>query len=205
MIRLQALIRRWLAQQRVERLRRERNRRLTWLEAMERGWRQEKEEQLRDRRQRWKNPRRREDFNLLYHALESRLTPLILYVSDTATGSGSFLTMLCSRVVERRGAADQCHPAGGREEGGALRAARAGDAAHRHHWTPSQRRHQQQLGQEHQEVPGQGQRSQLGPLQARTKPDYCNQIRLVAVYISPTCDPLEAQAAKTYVASIHVL
>lgn len=86
------MTRRWLAQQRVERLRRERDRRQTWLEAMERGWRQEKEEQLRDRRQRWKNPRRREDFNLLYHALESRLTftPLILHLSDVVTGSASF-------------------------------------------------------------------------------------------------------------------
>lgn len=72
-IRLQALTRRWLAQQEVDRVRRERDRRLAWLEMQERRRREEKEEQLRDRRQRWMNPQRREDFNLLYHALESTL------------------------------------------------------------------------------------------------------------------------------------
>ncbi|XP_042266720.1 IQ and ubiquitin-like domain-containing protein isoform X1 [Thunnus maccoyii] len=69
-IRLQAFTRRWLAQQAVERLRRERDRRLAWLELQERRRREEKEEQLRDRRHRWLNPQRREDFTLLYHALE---------------------------------------------------------------------------------------------------------------------------------------
>lgn len=72
MIRLQASARRWLAQQEVQRLRRERDRRLAWLEVQERRRREEKEEQLRDRRQRWMNPQQREDFDLLYHALESR-------------------------------------------------------------------------------------------------------------------------------------
>lgn len=72
-VRLQALTRRWLAQQEVDRVRRERDRRLAWLEMQERRRREEKEEQLRDRRQRWMNPQRREDFNLLYHALESTL------------------------------------------------------------------------------------------------------------------------------------
>ncbi|KAI3371743.1 hypothetical protein L3Q82_023600 [Scortum barcoo] len=69
-IRLQAFARRWLAQQEVDRLRRDRDRRMAWLELQERRRREEKEEQLRDRRQRWMNPQRREDFNLLYHALE---------------------------------------------------------------------------------------------------------------------------------------
>ncbi|XP_040895116.1 IQ and ubiquitin-like domain-containing protein [Toxotes jaculatrix] len=67
---LQSFARRWLAQQAVDRLRRERDRRLAWLELQERRRKEEKEEQLRDRRQRWMNPQRREDFNLLYHALE---------------------------------------------------------------------------------------------------------------------------------------
>ncbi|KAM7397307.1 hypothetical protein PAMP_020291 [Pampus punctatissimus] len=69
-IRLQAFARRWLARQVVEQLRRERDRRLAWLELQERRRREEKEEQLRDRRHRWMNPQRKEDFNLLYHALE---------------------------------------------------------------------------------------------------------------------------------------
>uniref|UniRef100_A0A3B4XZN0 IQ motif and ubiquitin domain containing n=1 Tax=Seriola lalandi dorsalis TaxID=1841481 RepID=A0A3B4XZN0_SERLL len=67
---LQSFARRWLAQQAVDHLRRERDRRLAWLELQERRRREEKEEQLRDRRQRWLSPQRREDFNLLYHALE---------------------------------------------------------------------------------------------------------------------------------------
>ncbi|XP_044050149.1 IQ and ubiquitin-like domain-containing protein isoform X2 [Siniperca chuatsi] len=67
---LQSFARRWLAQQEVGRLRRERDRRMAWLELQERRRREEKEEQLRDRRHRWMNPQRREDFNLLYHALE---------------------------------------------------------------------------------------------------------------------------------------
>ncbi|KAK7916531.1 hypothetical protein WMY93_012292 [Mugilogobius chulae] len=70
-IRLQAAARRWLAKQAVGRLRQDRNRRLAWLEAQTQRRREEKEEQLRDRRRRWKNPQRREDFNLLYQALET--------------------------------------------------------------------------------------------------------------------------------------
>ncbi|XP_029010582.1 IQ and ubiquitin-like domain-containing protein isoform X2 [Betta splendens] len=69
-IRLQSFARRWLAQQRVEQLRRERNRHLAWLDLQERRRTEEKEEQLRDRRHRWMNPQKRDDFNLLYHALE---------------------------------------------------------------------------------------------------------------------------------------
>nr|XP_029133386.1 IQ and ubiquitin-like domain-containing protein [Labrus bergylta] len=69
-IRLQSFARRWLAQQEVRRLKSERKRRLAWLELQERRRTDEKEEQLRDRRHRWMNPQRREDFNLLFHALE---------------------------------------------------------------------------------------------------------------------------------------
>ncbi len=69
---LQSFARRWLAQQAVNWLRRERDRRMVWLEMQEKRRKEEKEEQLRDRRQRWMNPQRREDFNLMYHALESR-------------------------------------------------------------------------------------------------------------------------------------
>lgn len=68
-------------------------------------------------------------------------------------------TCVCFRVVERGGAPHQHHPAGGGQEGGAVRTAGAGDAAHRHHRAAPQRCTQRHLGQEHQEVPGQGQRS----------------------------------------------
>ncbi|XP_028440129.1 IQ and ubiquitin-like domain-containing protein isoform X2 [Perca flavescens] len=67
---LQSFARRWLAWQDVNRLTRDRDRRLAWLELQETRRREEKEEQLRDRRKRWMSPQRREDFNLLYHALE---------------------------------------------------------------------------------------------------------------------------------------
>ncbi|XP_034035641.1 IQ and ubiquitin-like domain-containing protein [Thalassophryne amazonica] len=69
-IRLQTAARRWLARQAVEQLRRDRDRRLAWMDVQERRRREEKEEQLRDRQQRWMKPQSRDDFNLLYHALE---------------------------------------------------------------------------------------------------------------------------------------
>ncbi|XP_013863406.1 IQ and ubiquitin-like domain-containing protein [Austrofundulus limnaeus] len=67
---LQTFARRWLAQQAVERLRGARRRRLVWLEMQKERLQKEKNEQLRDRRERWMNPQRKEDFNLLYHTLE---------------------------------------------------------------------------------------------------------------------------------------
>ncbi|KAM6937923.1 IQ motif and ubiquitin-like domain-containing protein [Xenentodon cancila] len=69
-IRLQSFVRRWLAQQRVDRLKKERTRRLAWLELQEKRRKEEKEEQLRDRHRRWRNPQKRSDINLLYCALE---------------------------------------------------------------------------------------------------------------------------------------
>ncbi|XP_054878630.1 IQ and ubiquitin-like domain-containing protein isoform X2 [Poeciliopsis prolifica] len=67
---LQSYIRRWLAQEEVEQLRRERARRLAWFDLQERKCKEEKEAQLRERRRRWMNPQNKEDFNLLYHALQ---------------------------------------------------------------------------------------------------------------------------------------
>ncbi|XP_075994006.1 IQ motif and ubiquitin-like domain-containing protein [Genypterus blacodes] len=69
-IRLQAWARRWLARRAVDQLRSRRDVRLAWMDMQERRRKEEKEEQLRDRQRRWMNPRSREDFNLLYHALE---------------------------------------------------------------------------------------------------------------------------------------
>ncbi|XP_030606869.1 IQ and ubiquitin-like domain-containing protein isoform X2 [Archocentrus centrarchus] len=69
-IRLQTYARRWLAQQAVDHLRKEKTRRIAWLEMQERRRNEEREEQLRGRRQRWLNPQRLEDLNLLYQALE---------------------------------------------------------------------------------------------------------------------------------------
>uniref|UniRef100_A0A8C6SSX9 IQ motif and ubiquitin domain containing n=1 Tax=Neogobius melanostomus TaxID=47308 RepID=A0A8C6SSX9_9GOBI len=69
-IRLQAVVRGWLAKEAVGILRQERDRRLAWLDLQERRRKQEKEEQLEDRRRRWLNPQRREDFSLHYNALK---------------------------------------------------------------------------------------------------------------------------------------
>ncbi|XP_072290537.1 IQ motif and ubiquitin-like domain-containing protein [Eucyclogobius newberryi] len=67
---LQTAVRRWLAQEAVGHLKRDRDRRLAWMDAQEQRRIEEMEEQLHDRRRRWNNPERREDFNLLYNALE---------------------------------------------------------------------------------------------------------------------------------------
>ncbi|KAM3875272.1 IQ motif and ubiquitin-like domain-containing protein [Diretmus argenteus] len=69
-IRLQAWARRWLAQRLVEGLRRQRDRKLAGLVMEERRRRVEKEEQLRDEHRQHMNPRSREDFTKMYHALE---------------------------------------------------------------------------------------------------------------------------------------
>lgn len=55
----------------VDEMRRARDRRLIWMELRERRKIEEKEEQLRDRYQHWIRPQKKEDLNLLYHALES--------------------------------------------------------------------------------------------------------------------------------------
>lgn len=71
-IRLQAFVRRWLAQQRAGRLRVERDRRLAWQEEQVRRRREEKKEQLLERHRRWSNPQRREDFSQLYRSVASK-------------------------------------------------------------------------------------------------------------------------------------
>lgn len=71
---LQSFVRRWLAQQRVSVLRRERDRRLAWEEEQLRSRREEKKEQLMERRHRWSNPQRRDDFNQLYRSVASKTT-----------------------------------------------------------------------------------------------------------------------------------
>ncbi|XP_049578312.1 IQ motif and ubiquitin-like domain-containing protein isoform X5 [Syngnathus scovelli] len=69
-IRLQAHTRRWLSCRAVDRLRQERDRRLAWLDLQERRRHEERAEQLQDSHSRWMQPRKREDLNLLYNALE---------------------------------------------------------------------------------------------------------------------------------------
>lgn len=75
---MQSLVRRWLAQKALDLLRDEQTRRLAWLEMQERRREEEKEEQLKDLQQRRMNPKTKEDFNLLYKALESKPSSLFL-------------------------------------------------------------------------------------------------------------------------------
>ncbi|KAM9376262.1 IQ motif and ubiquitin-like domain-containing protein [Pholidichthys leucotaenia] len=107
---LQTFTRRWLAKQEVNRLRMERDRRLTWLELQERRRREEKEEQLRDRHHRRTNPRRTEDFNLLYHALEKWRREEVQTINSSLRGAER-KAALCSLLEQETQliAAIGCH------------------------------------------------------------------------------------------------
>lgn len=65
-------MRRWLAQQKVDLLRMERDRWLAWQEEQVRRRREEKKEQLLERHRHWSNPQRRDDFNQLYCSVASK-------------------------------------------------------------------------------------------------------------------------------------
>uniref|UniRef100_A0A1A8MZP7 IQ motif and ubiquitin domain containing n=1 Tax=Nothobranchius pienaari TaxID=704102 RepID=A0A1A8MZP7_9TELE len=84
---LQSFARRWLAQQAVQRLRRQRQSRLAWLDMMEKRRQEEKDEQLRGRQRRWMNPQRREDFDLPYHALEKWRSEQEQQINSTLAGA----------------------------------------------------------------------------------------------------------------------
>nr|XP_057942926.1 IQ and ubiquitin-like domain-containing protein isoform X2 [Doryrhamphus excisus] len=86
-IRLQAHTRRWLSCRAVDRLRRQRDRRLTWMDLQERRRQEEKEELMQDSRNRWMQPKKREDLNLLYHALEKWRSDKEQQINTTLRGS----------------------------------------------------------------------------------------------------------------------
>ncbi|XP_061898951.1 IQ and ubiquitin-like domain-containing protein isoform X1 [Entelurus aequoreus] len=86
-IRLQAHTRRWLSTRAVDRLRRQRDRRLAWMDLQERRRREEREEQMQDSRNRWSQPQKREDLNLLYHALEKWRSDKEHQINTTLRGS----------------------------------------------------------------------------------------------------------------------
>ncbi|XP_066579864.1 IQ motif and ubiquitin-like domain-containing protein [Amia ocellicauda] len=67
---IQTYTRRWQAKRLTEGLRRDRDRHLEWLEQEEIRKRKEKEDRLRGEYERRMNPKTKEDFDLLYHALE---------------------------------------------------------------------------------------------------------------------------------------
>ena len=70
---LQKYYRRWLAKRYVEKVRRDKEARLEWERQEEIRKRKEKEDRIRREFERRMNPKSNEDFDLLYHALESKL------------------------------------------------------------------------------------------------------------------------------------
>ena len=70
---LQKYYRRWLARKYVQKVRLDTERRLEWERQEELRKKNEKEERIRREFERRMNPKTREDFDLLYHALESEL------------------------------------------------------------------------------------------------------------------------------------
>ena len=68
---LQKYYRRWLARKYVQKVRLDTERRLEWERQEELRKKNEKEERIRREFERRMNPKTREDFDLLYHALES--------------------------------------------------------------------------------------------------------------------------------------
>lgn len=68
---LQSYLRRWQARNLVDELRDDRDRRIEWERAEEIRKRREKEERIKRELEKRINPKTREDFDLLYAALES--------------------------------------------------------------------------------------------------------------------------------------
>lgn len=102
---LQSHVRRWLAQEKVEQMRKERLRRLAWFQLQEKN---HKEEQLRRRL----NPQSRQDYDLLYSALESMPGSNRWGRGGSSKASLNIcLMVLILRVEGRGGAADKVHPA----------------------------------------------------------------------------------------------
>jgi gamma-glutamylcyclotransferase (GGCT)/AIG2-like uncharacterized protein YtfP len=69
---IQKYYRRWLAIRSVEKIREDRDKRLQWEKEEEIRKKKEKEDRIRREFARRMNPKTKEDFDLLYHALESK-------------------------------------------------------------------------------------------------------------------------------------
>ena len=70
---LQKYYRRWLAKRYVQRVREDKETRLEWERMEELKKKKEKEDRIKREFERRMNPKTKEDFDLLYHALESKL------------------------------------------------------------------------------------------------------------------------------------
>jgi len=84
---LQKYWRRWLAQRRVARLRGERGVRLEWERNEELRKKQEKEDRIRRGFERRMNPKNKDDFDLLFHALEKWRLEELAVINATMTGA----------------------------------------------------------------------------------------------------------------------
>lgn len=71
---IQKYHRRWLAKRYVEKLKEDKIQRLEWERQEELKKKKEKEERIKKEFERRMNPKTKEDFDLLYHALESTST-----------------------------------------------------------------------------------------------------------------------------------
>lgn len=74
---IQKYHRRWLAKRYVEKLKEDKIQRLEWERQEELKKKKEKEERIKKEFERRMNPKTKEDFDLLYHALESKSLSLI--------------------------------------------------------------------------------------------------------------------------------
>lgn len=72
MVTLQKYYRRWLAKRYVEKVRNDKQARQDWEVEEEQRKKKEKEDRIRKEFERRMNPKTKEDFDLLYHALESK-------------------------------------------------------------------------------------------------------------------------------------
>ncbi|KAI1888435.1 hypothetical protein AGOR_G00185110 [Albula goreensis] len=84
---LQKYARRWRAKRYSDQLRHERDQRLAWLESEQERKRKEKEEQIEAEYQRRMNPKTKEDFALLYSALEKWRKEEVDRINSTLTGA----------------------------------------------------------------------------------------------------------------------
>jgi len=77
---VQKYYRRWLAKRYVEKLRDDKRKRMEWERMEEIRKKKEKAERIKKEFERRMNPKSKEDFDLLYHALESKF-PLVVFLS----------------------------------------------------------------------------------------------------------------------------
>lgn len=78
---IQKYYRRWLAKRYVERVKDDKEKRLEWERKEELKKKKEKEDRVKREYERRMNPKTKQDFDLLYHALESKFFSLFLKLS----------------------------------------------------------------------------------------------------------------------------